>query len=484
MALEGLDVVLEQLLAPVPASQDFTQTDAGRQLGCGEAIIDDAPPLGADAENIARPPAPPVDADNLPVPVSVDLEYLHEHYVFIYGTTTIYDYHTRDIIKLDAMAAALGRKLVDMWLNSPMRRTVYRKDVVFDPTGDANPTTTVNLFRGFPLQPVEGDCAHLLTSLNYLVGGDDVVFDWVLKWMAYPLQNPGAKMTTAIIMHGPEGTGKNQFWGALRAIYGEHAGIITQNELESQFNGWASAKLFVIGNEVVSRQEMYHQKGRVKNMISESEWMINEKHLPSRMEANHANFVFFSNVLQPMTPDQDDRRYLVVWTPPAREAACYVAVDKEMRSGGVAALYHYLMALDLGDFSEHSKPPMTEAKQDLIDVSMKPHERFVRKWEAGELPVAFGPCLTGDLYRVYRHYCVVDGEKFTIDKTNFSIFLKKIYTVKSAVRYHKGSNLRAQGTFLMPPDALPPADTPQEKWLTDQISQFAGAFDEWKGETA
>lgn len=182
---EGLDVVSEQLLAPVPPSQDFTQPDAQRQLGSGEAVIDDAPPMGTVADFSARLLAPREGADSLPVPVSVDLEYLLAHYVFIYGTTTIYDYHTRDIIKLDAMAAALGRKLVDMWLSSPMRRTVYRKDVVFDPTGDANPETTVNLFRGFPLEPVEGDCAHLLTSLNYLVGGDDLIFEWVLKWMAF-----------------------------------------------------------------------------------------------------------------------------------------------------------------------------------------------------------------------------------------------------------------------------------------------------------
>jgi hypothetical protein len=30
--------------------------------------------------------------------------------------------------------------------------------------------------------------------------------------------------------------------------------------------------------------------------------------------------------------------------------------------GGVAALHHHLAALDLGDFSEHSKPPMTNSK--------------------------------------------------------------------------------------------------------------------------
>ncbi|MEA3278873.1 MAG: hypothetical protein U9Q81_26985, partial [Pseudomonadota bacterium] len=73
------------------------------------------------------------------------------------------------------------------------------------------PATTVNLFRGWPVVPREGRCERLLELLYYLCGESDNVFDWVLRWTAYPLQHPGAKMRTAILMHGPEGTGKNTF---------------------------------------------------------------------------------------------------------------------------------------------------------------------------------------------------------------------------------------------------------------------------------
>ena len=30
---------------------------------------------------------------------------------------------------------------------------------------------------------------------------------WVLRWLAYPLQHPGAKMRTAMVVHGDEGSG-------------------------------------------------------------------------------------------------------------------------------------------------------------------------------------------------------------------------------------------------------------------------------------
>jgi hypothetical protein len=228
----------------------------------------------------------------------------------------------------------------------------------------------VNLFYGMPMKPdPEKSCAEILELLLYLCGDEEAVFEWVLKWIAYPLQHPGAKMQTAIVMHGEEGAGKNLFWEVVRTIYGPYGSVITQNELESQFNTWATRKLFMIANEVVSRSELREHKGRLKNYITEKELQINEKLLPLRTEENHMNFVFLSNETQPLALDRTDRRYLVLWTPPAKPPDFYAKVGAELEGGGAAALYAYLMALDLADFSPHAKPIMTQAKRNLIEIS-------------------------------------------------------------------------------------------------------------------
>jgi hypothetical protein len=128
-------------------------------------------------------------------------------------------------------------------------------------------------------------------------------------------------MESAVVMHGEEGLGKNFFWDVVSRIYRDYATVITQNELESQFNTWSSRKLFMVANEVVSRSELREHKGRLKNYITERELQINEKLLPLRTERNHMNFVFLSNETQPLALDRTDRRYLVIWTPrrgPAR----------------------------------------------------------------------------------------------------------------------------------------------------------------------
>ena len=77
--------------------------------------------------------------------------------------------------------------------------------------------------------------------------------------MAYPLQHPGAKMSTAVIMHGPQGTGKSTVFQALAQIYGDYATVLNQRGLEDKFNAdWTDSKLFLLAEEVVNRAEMWH----------------------------------------------------------------------------------------------------------------------------------------------------------------------------------------------------------------------------------
>jgi len=129
-----------------------------------------------------------------------------------------------------------------------------------------------------------GDCQPIIDLLDHLCNTDPEIREWILDWIAYPLQNPGAKMPTSVIMHGDEGSGKNLFWEIVQAIYGEYGSVVGQDQLEDKFNDWISRKLFIIGDEVLSRQEMRHLKGKLKAMISGTEIKINTKMMPVRSE--------------------------------------------------------------------------------------------------------------------------------------------------------------------------------------------------------
>ena len=354
-----------------------------------------------------------------------DWKGFFERYTLIYPTDTLWDATLREIVKLHPVKIAFGDRLIEFWLRSPERRMVNLDQLVFEP-GQATPAGTINLYRGLAREPsTRGRCEQLVELLAYLCGeqGQDQapVTEWVLKWLARPLQKVGAKMQTAIVMHGPEGTGKNLFFGAVREIYGEYGTLITQTELEDRFNGWLSRRLFLIANEVISRQELRHHVGRLKNMVTETVMPIREMWSPIRYESNHANIVFLTNELQALQLGPGDRRYMVIRTPAAMPKEFYDAVVAEIAAGGVEALYAHLLELELGTFDEHTKPLLTAAKADLIEIGLSSTQFFQQQLYDGLLwPLPYGPCESQDLYQAYQVFCARTGERNPARLNRFS----------------------------------------------------------------
>lgn len=345
----------------------------------------------------------------------------------IYGTDTVWDGSERIIMKLANMAHAHGADLVKMWKGSPDRRTVRQQDVVFDPTGKADPVKCINLFDGIAMEPVEGDVAPMLELVRYLTSRSsedateaDMHMHWMLQWLAYPLQHVGAKLRTSIVMHGDEGAGKNFLFDTVAAIYGKYGVLVGQDELEDKFNDWRSCKLFVVGDEVSSRQELVHNKNRLKALITSPSVQINPKNLPRREESNHMNVVFLSNEITPLALDNSDRRYLVIYTPRAKGFEFYRALGKWRDGGGVAAFFYFLLNYPLDGFDPYAPAPQTTAKRDLIDINRKSPELFWLAWSQGEIDLPYEPCSVSQAYRGYLKWCQRTGDRFPFKQAMFT----------------------------------------------------------------
>jgi putative DNA primase/helicase len=347
------------------------------------------------------------------------LQTLFRRWVFQFASQMVWDTETRQPYALAGLRNQYGNDEVKMWMTSDKRREVKAEQVVFDPAGKCGPEC-INLFGGFDMVPMKGVCQPIIDLLEHLCDGDVDVREWVLDWIAYPLQNPGAKMPTSVIMHGDEGSGKNLFWEIVQAIYGEYGSVVGQDQLESKFNDYLSKKLFIIGDEVLSRQEMRHLKGKLKAMISGKTLQIETKMMPVRPETNHVNLVFLSNELQPNALDASDRRHLVLWTPPKKDRPYYQAVVNCAENGGREAFYHDMLQRDLSKFDPYAPPPMTVAKTDLIDLGRPNPERFYLAWRGGDIPVPFHTCSAGQAYRLYKRWAQIQGEKFISANNYFS----------------------------------------------------------------
>lgn len=391
----------------------------------------DAPKAGAGEGSAAAPkPAKPEKKKEKTIDFG-KFNTLLENFALIYGTDTVWDGSERLIMKIANMGHAHGSDMVRMWKGAERRRTVRQEDVVFDPTQTC-PDKCINLFDGMPMTPKAGDVTPVLDLVRYLTSRAsehdqecDEIMHWLLCWLAYPLQHPGTKIRTAVVMHGDEGAGKNMLFDMIVAIYGKYGVLVGQDELEDKFNDWRSCKLFVVGDEVSSRAELVHNKNRLKALITSPTVQINPKNLPRREESNHMNIVFLSNELQPLALDNSDRRYLVVYTPRKREFEYYRELAKWRDSGGLEAFYAYLLDYPLAGFDPYAPAPTTDAKADLIAIGRKSPERFWAEWSAGELDLPYHSASQAQVYQAYLKYAQRTGDRFPIQRPVFTPMVQR-----------------------------------------------------------
>lgn len=384
----------------------------------------------------------------------------------------------------DMRDACRSRELHRAWAEHPDRQIVRIEQVGFDPAC-SNPVITCNLWSGWPTTPKAGQCERLLELLRYMCSKDskpDRLYEWVLRWIAYPIQHPGAKMKTTLVIHGPQGTGKNLFFECVMAIYGRYGRVIDQSAIEDKFNDWASRKLFLIADEVVARSDLYHIKNKLKAFIT-GDWIrINPKNLSAYDEANHVNVVFLSNETMPVVIDEDDRRHAVIWTPDKLRHEFYAEVRAEVAGGGVEALHDYLLHLDLGGFGAGDLPPATDAKDELVNLSLDSTTRFFYALATRDIPgVRAMNALSQDVYELYKAWCHRTGCRAAPMSRLVNVLERKHGVHSARKRYIDGTEIRGPHTVLMLGERELPDGQSETAWLGTSIAAFRAALSDYKG---
>ncbi len=384
-----------------------------------------------------------------------------ERYIYIDGTKDCWDVQRRRRVPEGALKMAMG-DAYGLWLNSPERRTVDMEHIVFDPRMTKDPEVYINTFEGLPMlpDPEHSKCKTLRSLIMFLCNNDEAAADWLTKWLAYPLQNVGAKMDTAVLFHSTmEGSGKSLlFSDIMGAIYGEYSATVGQAQLETNWTVWQSNKLYGVFEEVVSRDQRYNQVGKIKHMITGKTVRMESKFVNGWEEANHMNAVFLSNEIMPWPISDNDRRMLVMWPRETLGTEAQKEVKRELAEDGIAAFYDYLLNYDTGDFDERTRPPSTEARQRLVDLSMASWQTFLREWRLGVMGAPFTVCVSSDLYALFLEWCHRNKEH-TLSHTKFSGFISTEVDKQQRVPWMEGAR-RAFGTFFFPWSGVDSAPSP------------------------
>lgn len=240
----------------------------------------------------------------------------------------------------------------------------------------------LNLWRGMGLEPEPGDVDPWLELLANNVENDDLR-QWIIAWCAYPLQNPGCKLNTYILLFGPSGTGKNLLFKPLHRVYGDNAVMVDTDALRSTFTSLYSQKQFVHADELVrARGDEDIISQRIKALVTQEKLTVNKKGQPEYKVDNHLNLVITSNYWDCVKLDSDDRRAAVIrWGEGGvdrRGDQPYWQRYVRWADGlGANALYAWLLEQDLRWFDPTAWAPPTAWKEQVKEAAMGPMESWV-----------------------------------------------------------------------------------------------------------
>jgi hypothetical protein len=281
------------------------------------------------------------------------------------------------------------KSVAKQWLAWPKRFEV--EGMTYAPSEERIVDGRWNAWRGWGVDASPGDIKPFLALVDFLLQYEaPEAKRWFLQWLAYPIQHPGAKVRSACLFWGVEGSGKSFIGEIMRDIYGHaNSSKVGNEQLHNTFNKWAFNKQFILAEEVTGSDKR-SDADRLKDMITGETVTINEKYLPAIVLRDTANFYLTSNHANALYLGDRDRRYFVVHVTEKESDAFYKVIDKWRADGGPAALRYFLEHLDLAGFNSMASAYVTSAKEAMISDSRSEMARWVYEMKENTKQVLMG----------------------------------------------------------------------------------------------
>jgi hypothetical protein len=234
-------------------------------------------------------------------------------------------------------------------------------------------------------QPMAGDATPWLTHVERMVP-EKFEREHLLNALAHKVQFPGHKINHAILMGGTHGSGKDSmfapfFW----AIGGEakrNCSLVKNEDLTSQWGYALECEVMEIAelrqSEAKDRRAL---ENTLKPIIAAPPELltINRKGLHPYYALNRVFVIAFSNERVAISLPSEDRRWFVIWCEAARltEREALSLWNWYKNQNGFQAVAHYLHTRDVSAWNPSAPPPLTEAKQIMIEHGMSTAEAFL-----------------------------------------------------------------------------------------------------------
>lgn len=275
------------------------------------------------------------------------------------------------------------------WLLQEARRQF--DELCFHPKKPETVGRNLNLWRGWGVKPQPGDWSLMRAHVEaVLADGNADHADYILKWAAWAVQNPHKPAEAALVFRGGKGAGKGMFARALKDLFGQHGlHIFSGDYLTGKFNAHLRDAVLVFADEAVAPDDN-ERSGRLQGLITEPTFVVEGKGANAVQVNNMLHVVMASNEKWVVPASSDERRYAVfnVNGNRAQDRDYFGPLAEQMANGGLAAMLHDLLEMDLDGFHPRWNIPQTDALTEQKLAGLRGVERaFLDILQTGELPV-------------------------------------------------------------------------------------------------
>jgi hypothetical protein len=252
------------------------------------------------------------------------------------------------------------------WIKWPQRAEVER--AVYLPGAPRVVGNELNVWPGWAVEPKAGDVSPWVELLDYLFMGEPEARKWFEQWCAYPIQHPGEKLYTSVVIWGVHnGTGKSLTAYTLKRIYGKNFTEISEEHLSASHNEWCENKQFILGDDVTGNKNRSYMD-KLKGMITRQTLRLNPKFIPSYDIVDCINYLFTSNQPDAFFIEDKDRRFFIheVQNPPLPREFYDRYNDWYKSEAGAQALFAHLLSVDTSDFKPTAPALVTQSKVAMI----------------------------------------------------------------------------------------------------------------------
>ncbi len=271
--------------------------------------------------------------------------------------------------------------------------------------------------------------------LDYLLP-DPVERDYVRCWLAHRIQRPGdlPGWHVLLVAEGTQGTGRNWLARMLKAMLGPYVieGLNLHRILDGGFNAELEQAIVAVVDEIrEGGQEHWRHAEALKSFLTEKTRTINQKYRPTYEVANCCGVLMFSNHLDALPLNEEDRRhYAARCTTTPRGADYFDRIYAALHDlDTLRSIYEHLMRMDIRDFPIAGRAPASTTKAQVIEHGRSDEEielrRLIREWPSDVMRSA----MLRALLQRHRDADLLFGEERHRSDQISTAYLRKLYRV-------------------------------------------------------